>query len=260
MHNMERILTEIEGERSTSLDRFVTTKKGWSNGNFERASVILEAIKSAISTDKDSSTRKTFTIVRKGAGIPWAYRTEEALERLIVLANKDTGTSIRNQVNLKGKKESVDLAVFAGQSISEIIELKPWGSGNNPIYAAIESIKNYFLGKNSKFSQKVALTILAPDEYYDKYSAGKGKTRFFDFTREVKDLEGISITAKSIALNQKDFNKVIERIAAGKSEMEWKSNTKTKKYSHCIPKVEPRLSDIQDIAAALRYENWNTWK
>jgi len=67
------------------------------------------------------------------------YRKEEALERFIVLSN---GDRFYNQIPIGGGKESIDIGIKESDSKFIFVELKPWESGNNPLYALIESLKN----------------------------------------------------------------------------------------------------------------------
>lgn len=67
------------------------------------------------------------------------YRTEEALERLIVVSN---GDNFYNQIPIGGGKESIDIGVKESESEFTFIELKPWGNQNSPLYALVESLKN----------------------------------------------------------------------------------------------------------------------
>ena len=67
------------------------------------------------------------------------YRTEEALERFIVVSN---GDGFFNQIPIGGGKESIDIGIRESESKFVFVELKPWESQNSPLYAIIESLKN----------------------------------------------------------------------------------------------------------------------
>jgi hypothetical protein len=67
------------------------------------------------------------------------YRTEEALERFIVVSN--TG-DFYNQIPIGGGKESIDIGIVDSDSKFTFVELKPWESQNSPMYALVESLKN----------------------------------------------------------------------------------------------------------------------
>ena len=66
-------------------------------------------------------------------------RPEEALERFVVISN---GVNFYNQIPVGGGKESIDIGIEENKSKFIFIELKPWVSGNSPMYAIIESLKN----------------------------------------------------------------------------------------------------------------------
>ena len=59
------------------------------------------------------------------------YRPEEALERFVIVSNDD---NFYNQVPVGGGKESIDLAIEHSKDSIEFIELKPWNSGDSPLY------------------------------------------------------------------------------------------------------------------------------
>jgi len=114
-----------------------------------------------------------FTVTSKNK----PYRKEEALERFITASNSG---SYCNQFPIRGRKESSDIAIINEDSRHELIELKPWRSGNSPLYAVIESLKN-LIGyrtikdksikhhKNFKSFLDVDLIVLAPQSYYQYY-------------------------------------------------------------------------------------------
>ena len=108
-------------------------------------------------------------------GVPvQPYRIEEALERFIVLSN---GIGFYNQIPIGGGKESIDIGIKESHSKFIFVELKPWDSGNNPLYALIESLKNLVeyrtilkrkIAKIDEF-EHIELMLLAPVAYYQKY-------------------------------------------------------------------------------------------
>jgi len=103
------------------------------------------------------------------------YRPEEALERFIIVSNPD---NFYYQVPIGGRKESVDMGIKEGKSKFIFVELKPWDSVNSPLYAIVESLKNFIeyriilerkIATNNTFDE-VELLILAPKEYYKAYN------------------------------------------------------------------------------------------
>ena len=102
------------------------------------------------------------------------YRTEEALERFIVVSNP----GIFNQMPIGGGKESVDIGIKKDGSKFVFVELKPWDSSDSPLYAVIESLKNLIeyriildrrLKAFSEFAD-IELMILAPFNYYQNFN------------------------------------------------------------------------------------------
>ncbi len=102
------------------------------------------------------------------------YRTEEALERFIVISNGDT---FYNQIPIGGGKESIDIGIKESDSRFIFVELKPWKSNDSLLYALIESLKNlveYRIILKRKIAEieeykYIDLMILAPAAYYQKY-------------------------------------------------------------------------------------------
>lgn len=122
--------------------------------------------------DKLFHLRKSFSFTMTPDKIP--YRTEEALERFIVVSN---GDNFYNQIPIGGGKESIDIGVKESESEFTFIELKPWGNKNSPLYALVESLKNLLeyriilernLANVPRFSD-VNLLILAPFQYYERH-------------------------------------------------------------------------------------------
>lgn len=102
------------------------------------------------------------------------YRPEEALERFITVTN---GELYFNQTPIGGGKESVDIVAQIDGSSLEFIELKPWVSGNSPLYALIEGMKNLIEYRviveqqlqEVKRPWRVDVSLLAPERYHQEY-------------------------------------------------------------------------------------------
>lgn len=118
------------------------------------------------------SLRKTLFFKMMPNGTP--YRTEEALERFIIVSN---GDNFFNQISIGGGKESIDIGFAESDSKFIFVELKPWESQNSPLYALVESLKNLIsyriilernLADIPRF-QEIELMVLAPFQYYQKY-------------------------------------------------------------------------------------------
>jgi hypothetical protein len=122
--------------------------------------------------DKLMHLRKRNAFTLKANKIP--YRPEEALERFVVVSNEE---NFYNQTPVGGGKESIDLVIEHNKNSIEFIELKPWNSNNSPIYALVEGLKNLIEYRviheqeirDVKDYAEVALSLLAPEEYYQKY-------------------------------------------------------------------------------------------
>lgn len=133
------------------------------------------------------------------------YRPEEALERFIVMANRDM---MYNQTPIGGGKESIDIVVQQGQSV-EFVELKAWQGGDSPLYALIEGLKNLIEYraikahgiKNIMMYPRVTASVLAPASYYQDYG-------LLD-VREKPIGENIAKTASLLRALGKEFNAVL---------------------------------------------------
>ncbi len=114
--------------------------------------------------------RLEFTVNDKGR----ASRPEEALERMIVVANR---TAAFNQVPLRGGKESLDLLLREPGDAAVFIELKPWLSSDTPLVALVELLKNLEIyrriaacgGLGRGLFLNVRLMLLAPRQYYEAH-------------------------------------------------------------------------------------------
>jgi hypothetical protein len=108
-------------------------------------------------------------------GVPvQPYRTEEALERFIVLSND---IRFYNQIPIGGGRESIDIGIRESDSKFIFVELKLWESNDSPLYALVESLKNLVeywtipkekIPENKKY-EHIELMVLAPVAYYQKY-------------------------------------------------------------------------------------------
>lgn len=154
-------------------------------------------------------------------------RPEEALERFLAVANPE---GLFNQVPIKGGKESADI-VLAGDGKAVFVELKPWASGNTPLYALIESLKNLAtyrvlrekgIPTCNRFDQ-VSVAVLAPTQYYSAYSIldrlglapASGAARFQAFLEEVASASGACISILSLNLGHTAFLDQCRPLAQG---------------------------------------------
>ena len=151
-------------------------------------------------------------------------RTEEALERFIVVSNDD---NFYGQVPIGGGKESIDIGIEEDNKFT-FVELKPWRSSNSPLYAIVESLKNLIeyrviIKRNiSKIPEyeKINLCILAPYTYFVDYGlisqSGNPQESNLETVRQLikilADEFDTYISFKSLSLAQKDFNKYCEHL------------------------------------------------
>jgi len=134
------------------------------------------------------------------------YRKEEALERFIVRSN---GDRFYNQIPIGGGKESIDIGIKESDSKFIFVELKPWESGNNPLYALIESLKNLIeyrtilKRKITKIEEykHIELMVLAPVPYYQTY-----KLLDLNGMRSANNLSVVRDTLAKIGSEFKEFN------------------------------------------------------
>jgi hypothetical protein len=134
------------------------------------------------------------------------YRTEEALERFIVLSN---GIRFYNQIPIGGGKESIDIGIKESDSKFIFVELKLWESSNNPLYALIESLKNLIEYRTilerkiegiKKF-EHIELMVLAPVAYYRTYRLLEPNGK-----RSENNLSVVRKTLGKIGSEFKEFN------------------------------------------------------
>ncbi len=153
------------------------------------------------------------------------YRPEEALERFIVVSNED---NVFNQVPVGGGKESIDLVVRHSRSLLEFIELKPWNSGDSPLYALIESLKNlveYRVIVERKLCEidkpwTVDVSVLAPKEYYQNFllldDSDSGLQKNISRVAELLDQLGTefdsNISVHSLGITADRFNQACSLI------------------------------------------------
>lgn len=172
-------------------------------------------------------------------GIP-----ENNLERLIAITN-----NIPNQIPTCDGGH-IDLCYKNNNEIN-IIELKQWVSNDNPFFAIIELIKNYYLffyaqenisvRENYKLcndaNSKINLILLAPKEYYISYAKGRGFNKkvltlflkFIDDLNQKLKEDNIEITLKYIDIARETIeNKVpytikdIDKGSNSRKNCDWK--------------------------------------
>lgn len=206
-------------------------------------------IKSTKASESKKGRGEKITLVKKKDDIR-AYRNEELLERLIFIFNRND--CLKNQVNLKtgSPREAIDLVAKA-----TIYELKPWESPNNPLYACIELLKNYYLCDDDLRHTIENLVILAPKEYFEK-----NKTNFDKFisiknklNEELKK-KNVKIVLKSIDIEQEEINSIIKKI--GKKLADWEKASKDKYEYRKTINLTDYKEDFKPIEQKLLIKNF----
>lgn len=221
MSLMDDIIEKLQGKITNNEKRWINTKTGWNNYNFDHDKKInfSDIINDLIVPKGKQEFRKATNIsFVKNNGNYEPYRKEEFLERVLVIANNN----LYNQFNISGGKESIDLVYSEKSKIDEIdkieiIELKEWNSPNSPIYALIEILKNYLiLSKDEKIKSKIKkLLIVAPKEYYNNFKLDGNNKSFFELINKIKEEnDWIDILIYYIDINYNDLvnDELIKKI------------------------------------------------
>ena len=184
---MKGILKEVISHLQSNKAKYcrITHKRGWleylKDGDLVfTAQELHQTLRKVIDSDqmrpkgnKLFCLRRKYNFTIKADKAP--YRTEEALERFIVVSNAD---NFCNQIPIGGGKESIDIGIKESNSKFVFVELKPWSSINPPFYAVIESLKNLIEYriiherniKDIDQFKELDLIILAPSAYYRNYN------------------------------------------------------------------------------------------
>lgn len=150
-------------------------------------------------------------------------RPEEALERFIVVSNKD---DFFGQVPIRGRKESIDIGIKEGDAKLIFVELKSSKSGNSPLYAVLESLKNLVLYRiiienkdkcpsyaTVPIFNDIELVILAPEAYHRKYrltskpenESRKNRAKVRELLNKIAHVFGAKISLMSIQLSEDKY-------------------------------------------------------
>ena len=184
---MKGILKEVISHLQSNKAKYcrITHKRGWleylKDGDLVfTAQELHQTLRKVIDSDqmrpkgnKLFCLRRKYNFTIKADKAP--YRTEEALERFIAISNAE---NFYNQIPIGGGKESIDIGIKENDSKFTFIELKPWSSTNSPLYALVESLKNFIEYriilkrkiKNIPRFKELNLIILAPKDYYQDYN------------------------------------------------------------------------------------------
>lgn len=247
MSTLENIIKNMD---KNSVKRYAGTKGGWNSlppanlleENYCKnllSSVIAEVGAGVTIEHVISSDRKTITLVKKNNRI-WAYRIEELLERLIVIFNDD----LHNQMclNTDSGKEAVDLI-----SKDTIYELKPWDNDNNPLYACVELLKNYYLYENRE--KITRLVLLAPKRYYERW--GNSFKNFVDILNKLNkelETENVKISTELIDIKKEEIDLIVAEL--GLYINDWEKPDKPNKQYQFKKKIN--LEDFKECFAPIK--------
>jgi hypothetical protein len=198
-----------------------------------------------------------FSIVKKGK-TQYVYRAEEAFERFITISNQTNNTSSKfgNQFNIKGKKQNIDLVKTKDDKIISIYEIKDFDGSDNPIYAAVELLKNEMLLLNTSNARAQCLkkVVLAPKEYFALHVNSLK-------TQTIKNLLAVfaPIEFTYVDIKKEEFNKTINSIGNNleNEQIEWQKKVNAYRFEY-VKKIHFKLDDIEDIKARLQEKNWQT--
>ncbi len=153
------------------------------------------------------------------------YRPEEALERFIIVSNDD---NFFNQFPIGGGKESIDMVCRHSRDLLEFIELKPWNSGDSPLYGLVEGLKNLIEYRMIVEQQicdvehpwKVDVSVLAPGKYYRNFmlfddSGLSNEKNIFRITELINKFAGefsTKISILSLRLSLESFTQMCARV------------------------------------------------
>jgi hypothetical protein len=233
------VMNSITKELNAKKNRYcrITHKQGWLDFLVDgdplfKIDGLHQVLRKAIDTDEMRPRGEKLLTLRRRSNFTvrtdkTPYRTEEALERLIVVSNPRTKDyEIWNQVPIGGGKESADLGFKEGAKFT-FIELKAWDSGDSPLYAVMESLKNlveYEIIQKRKLKdplgQEIEICVLAPADYYRKFAlldqggniAPQEVEKITNLLRKLGKEFNTRISLKSLNLNESEFQSIIRNI------------------------------------------------
>ncbi len=248
MSNMEEIIQALQGYKPENKKRWIDSTTGWQNLTEipdDYSKKVIDGIKDFFDVpenNEENKSRTKITLVKKNEKV-WFYREEEALERLICLFNDDCSS----QYSLGQKaKESVDIVISRGGKRA-FIELKPWDSGNSPMFGVVELLKNYFLCSDNK--NITELIFLAPKEYFEKYTVKGSWVNFFEFVDNANEqLNGrTTLKVKYIDLSKQEFETSVQSIHINESEWIKKETSQyTERLTIDLSEQKDCFKSIQD--------------
>ena len=111
----------------------------------------------------------------------------------------------------KSPKEDVDIRIEENNKI-KYVELKVLNkkrTADNPLFAIIESIKNYYLTKNEEDRKNITeLIVLAPDDYWEQLHNIEAVKSLKPLVNELKKIIKTDISLKKINFNSDDLREI----------------------------------------------------
>lgn len=228
--NIDKIIKYLYGVKPNqrkSKNRWIDTKPGWKNykHNEEKENIIDEITKVKLDTPRNDNNLKELPLHNVLLTAKSKYKdvnkcnNEKNIEKLIATIYEDN-EKVSNQWCVGQNQESVDLVICDNNKKYTLIELKSLNNNNasdSPIFALIETIKNYcLLKKYSKEKSHICdieeFCLLAPKDYYEHFF--KGKDAITDINEFYKTVEkfneenkvlNLKFTMKFINKNGKDI-------------------------------------------------------
>lgn len=237
------IVSGLTEEYSIIYSQALINKTGWNSfsykgGKIQKIEESIDYIKNCIEKynlkssnekyDQNKRGRITYNLEKHSI----SGNIENALERIITILNDKEDCVIKNQI-VTLDQGHIDFVVNYNGKTS-FVELKKWKNKvDNPIYAIIESLKNYYLykhlvKKNEKYHKVFVqyvnehniqtidkLIILAPQEYYVTFCKGKNGdmtttwSSFFNYVEELNTIlkkDGVEIQLKYLDISKKEWD------------------------------------------------------
>ena len=275
--NIDKIIKYLYGVKPNqrkSKNRWIDTKPGWKNykHNEEKEIIINEIIeKVKLDTQRNDNNLKELPLHNVFLTAKSKYddtnkcNNEKNIEKLIAtIYEKDKRVS--NQWCVGKNQESVDLVICDNNKKYTLVELKSLNNNNvsdSPIFALIETIKNYcLLEKYSKEKSHICdieeFCLLAPKDYYEHFF--KGKDAITDINEFYKTVEkfneknkvlNLKFTMKFINKNGKDIvNNAQDKYHNGKKREDNgrfeinKHDINSDEYLRCLLLENWRNNDI----------------
>ena len=253
-----------------SKNRWIDTKPGWKNykHNEEKENLIKKVKIKTKGNDnnlKELPLHNVFLTAKSKYKDVNKCNNEKNIEKLIATIYEDN-ERVSNQWCVGKNQESVDLVICDNNKKYTLVELKSLNNNNasdSPIFALIETIKNYcllkkYFEKKSHICEIKEFCLLAPKDYYEHFF--KGKDAISDINEFYKTVEkfneenkvqNLKFTMKFINKNGKDIvNNAQDKYHNGKKREDNgrfeinKHDINSDEYLRCLLLENWRNNDI----------------